>query len=41
MKLVSFLHADFTESMKLVENLFKKVAVKNLFIEKTYAVGTQ
>ena len=26
--------------MKMVENLFKKLMVKNSFIEKTYVVGT-
>ena len=41
MKTCSFLHADFTESMEVVENLFlKKLMVKNSFIEKTYVVGT-
>ena len=40
MKTCSFLHADFTESMKLIENLFKKGYCETLFIAMTYAVGT-
>ena len=37
MKTCSFLHDDFTESIKMVENLFsKKLMVKNSFIERTY-----
>ena len=39
MKRCSFLHAHFFEYMKVVENLFKKLMVKNSFIEKTYVVG--
>ena len=31
-----FLHVDFTETMKVVENVFKKTMAKNSFIEKTY-----
>ena len=41
MKTCSFLYAHFTETMKVVENLFlKKLMVKNGFIERTYVVGT-
>ena len=36
MKTCSFLHVHFFELMKVVENLFKKLMVKNLFFEKTY-----
>ena len=40
MKTCSFLHAHFTESLKMVENLFiEKLMVKKLIIEKTYVVG--
>ena len=42
MKTCSFLHADFTETMKVVENLLLLLfnfMVKNSFIEKTYNVG--
>ena len=40
MKSCSFLHAYLFELMKVVENLFKKLVMKNSFIEKTYVVGT-
>ena len=39
MKTCSFLHAHFTETMKVVENLEKKFLVNSSFIEKTYVVG--
>ena len=41
MKTFSFLHPHFTETMKVVANLFKKkLMVKKVFIEKTSVVGT-
>ena len=40
MKSCSFLHAHLFEYMKVVENLFKKIMVKNSFIEKTNDVVT-
>ena len=40
MKTCSFQHADFTESMKVIECLFKKeIAVKTSFTEKTFVIG--
>ena len=33
-------HAHFSETIKIDENLFKKLIVKNSFTEKTYVVGT-
>ena len=36
MKMCSFLYAHFFELMKVVENLLKKLLVKNSFIDKTY-----
>ena len=42
MKTCLFIHAHFTETMKVVENLFKKVFGEKLIsiIEKIYVVGT-
>ena len=36
----SFLHAHFSETMKVDENLKKNLMVKNSIIGKTYVVGT-
>ena len=36
----SSLHTHITETMTVVENLLKKLVVKNAFIEKTYVKGT-
>ena len=41
MKTCSFLHAHLTETIKVVENWFKKLMVLNSLIEKTYVVGRQ
>ena len=39
-KTCSFLHANFSEAMKVVENLLRKVMANHLIIGKTYFVGT-
>ena len=39
-KSCSFLYAHFFELMKVVENLSKKLMVKNSLIEKIYDVGS-
>ena len=36
MKTCPFLSAQYTETVKVVENLFKKAYGENSFIEKTY-----
>ena len=36
-----FLHVHFTETMKVVENLVKKLMLKKSFFEKRHVVGTQ
>ena len=40
MKTCSFLHAQFTETMKVVENLLKTFFVTNSFIKRLYVVSS-